>query len=52
MKYQKALEGGAVVGDAANFVNDTVNEFLANCVVSTGICKDQSLSFSSPGLTE
>ena len=41
---QEALEGGAVVGDTADFVNDTVNELLANRVMSTSIYRRQSLA--------
>jgi len=43
---EEALERGAVVGDTADFVDDTVNEFFANRVMSTSILQ-VSVSFSS-----
>lgn len=34
---EEALEARAVVGDAANLIEDGLDELLANCVVTTGV---------------
>jgi hypothetical protein len=34
---EEALEARAVVCEAADFLHDTFNQFLADCVVPTGI---------------
>ena len=34
---EEALQAGAVVGDAADLVQDLVNELLADCVVAAGV---------------
>lgn len=37
MEDEEALQAGAVVGDAADLVEDLVNELLADSVVTTGV---------------
>lgn len=37
MENQEALEAGAAVSDAANLVEDAVDQLLANGVVATGV---------------
>jgi len=40
---EKALQTGAVVREAAQFVHDGVNELLSYGVVATGVCKETAI---------
>lgn len=43
MEDEKALQTGAVVGEATQFVHDGVNELLSYSVVTTGVCKETAI---------
>lgn len=48
VEKQETLKARAAISDLANLVDNTVNELLSNCVVSTSVCEEQ-LEFDNFG---